>query len=82
MNEKIRIAMVMSMLLASQPEPPVPAPSTPVVKSCPCSSRCVCGCNEGHPCQCGNARVITSVPFTIPAFQRTSAPAAVCAGGG
>lgn len=25
-------------------------------KSCQCSSQCVCGCNEGKPCQCGKAQ--------------------------
>lgn len=25
---------------------------TPSVKTCPCSTECVCGCNSGQPCDC------------------------------
>ena len=27
------------------------------VKDCPCSSLCVCGCNNGQECSCGNPHI-------------------------
>lgn len=38
---------------------PAPPPA-PVVKSCPCSPLCVCGCQDGKPCTC---------PASVPTIQ-------------
>lgn len=34
--------------------------------NCPCSAACVCGCNDGKPCTCGNAATPKSnTPFPV-----------------
>lgn len=40
--------------LAVNAAPQAPAGFVPA-KACSCSPECVCGCNQGQPCRCGNA---------------------------
>lgn len=36
-----------------------------VTRACPCSTECVCGCNQGGPCDCSRAtpRYFTQLPL-------------------
>ena len=50
------------------------------LKDCACSSQCVCGCNDGKPCDCGKASISygsSTLPYARQVF--TSEP--VCIGG-
>ena len=52
----------LARVVTGQPASTVPVK---VVKSCPCSSLCTCGCNEGEPCTCASVAgpsVIRAVP--------------------
>ena len=47
---------------AKPPQAPMPPQAPPcrscgpiiMLKTCPCSGLCECGCNEGQECRCGN----------------------------
>lgn len=71
----LRIALLLyftvtvSVVYGQTPQAPTPPQAPPareyvrvevkVVKSCPCSSQCVCGCNEGQSCSCGAPRAVS-----------------------
>jgi hypothetical protein len=70
--------MCLILVLLGLPQaPPLPQwllPPPPAVKSCPCSPECVCGCNEGEPCDCGVSPPPQSRSWSVPPAARRATP--------
>ena len=67
----LSLSMTAAPIPAQAPMPPQappvrPDPVSPVVKTCPCSGACVCGCNDGKSCTCGNVSTKPRRPAQAP----------------
>ena len=50
------------------------------LKVSPCSSNCVCGCNEGQPCTC-KSKTVTETQYQLIANQLVPISGSQCVGG-
>jgi hypothetical protein len=77
-DAEARAAFAMALACESVARKPTPEPDvTPTVKTCHCSTNCVCGCNEGLPCDCAGQQ--SPVKQAVPTSYATLAE---CPAGG